>query len=417
VPSRPVGAASVGDPKQLRAACRLALEVVRAGDDAVPCVPAPPTLVPILRFTRLSGGAFAAIARAVDDDPELRARVAAEAQESEVGPTGWLWLHRPTGWLADPAWTDRPVRSGPARVRAHRRKKPDAAPPRQVTGESETDRRRTAKQLQEAKRATEEAREEVAVLRARLAAMAEERNRAVREAKRLQVDLAQARRDLKVARQATREAEAELLARPVEGPDGQQSRSPPRFGSDDAADFPPPELVDLCRPGSGPRRGGGGGRAGGAGRRRTARAVAALPPGVFHATPAGHRHLLMGGGALLVVDGYNLARAAWSGLSPQEERRRTVALLEEVRARSGGEVVVVFDGDSKTVAPTHSRSVRVQFSETGVTADDHITALLAAVPVERPVVVVSSDRAVGVDARRHGATVLTSHELLVAAGR
>ena len=52
------------------------------------------------------------------------------------------------------------------------------------------------------------------------------------------------------------------------------------------------------------------------------------------------------GEALLVVDGYNLARSLWSGIDPEEERRRTVALLEDVAARSRGGVVVVFDGDS-----------------------------------------------------------------------
>lgn len=119
----------------------------------------------------------------------------------------------------------------------------------------------------------------------------------------------------------------------------------------------------------------------------------------------------------VVVDGYNLARAAWTGLEPEEERRRTVALLEETATRSGASVVVVFDGDDRAIAPAASRVVRVRFSATGVTADDDIAALLGQLPIEQPVVVVSTDRAVADDARRQGAAVLSSVEFLAAVGR
>jgi predicted RNA-binding protein with PIN domain len=112
-----------------------------------------------------------------------------------------------------------------------------------------------------------------------------------------------------------------------------------------------------------------------------------------------------------------VARTAWPDLAPEEERRRTVALLEELQARSGGPVVVVFDGDDAAVAPVASRSVRVRFSATGVTADDHIAELVADLPPGQPVVVVSSDKEVAAEGRRLGAVVLSSSELLAAVGR
>jgi predicted RNA-binding protein with PIN domain len=118
-----------------------------------------------------------------------------------------------------------------------------------------------------------------------------------------------------------------------------------------------------------------------------------------------------------VVDGYNLARTAWPEVEPEEERRRTVALLEEHRARTGAPVTVVFDGDSETVAPTASRSVRVCFSRTGETADEAIAQLLADLPATQQVVVVSSDREVADDARRQGAAVLGSAAFLAAIRR
>ncbi|MCU1372290.1 MAG: hypothetical protein JWO77_3484, partial [Ilumatobacteraceae bacterium] len=43
------------------------------------------------------------IARVIDDDGVFRARVAEAADEAELGRAGWLWLHRPVGWLDDPA--------------------------------------------------------------------------------------------------------------------------------------------------------------------------------------------------------------------------------------------------------------------------------------------------------------------------
>ncbi|MCU1369827.1 MAG: putative RNA-binding protein containing a domain, partial [Ilumatobacteraceae bacterium] len=153
------------------------------------------------------------------------------------------------------------------------------------------------------------------------------------------------------------------------------------------------------------------------GRKGSARSQPRLPPGVFDGTPEAHRALLGDAANLLVVDGYNVARAAWSGLAPEEERRRTVALLDDVQARSGGRVVVVFDGDDAVTAPKASKSVLVRFSATGQTADDAIVDLLAATPEKTPVVVVSSDRAVAADARRQGAVAVGSPAFLLAAGR
>jgi len=129
------------------------------------------------------------------------------------------------------------------------------------------------------------------------------------------------------------------------------------------------------------------------------------------------RHLLCRRRPLVVVDGYNLGRAAWPGLAPEEERRRVVALLEDLRARTGAEAVVVFDGVSGTVAPSASRSVRVRFSVDGASADDEVAALVAAVPVRRAVVVVSSDREVADHAVGLGAHAVRSATFLAAVGR
>jgi predicted RNA-binding protein with PIN domain len=241
------------------------------------------------------------------------------------------------------------------------------------------------------------ARRDLADLQARLGPLTEERNRAVRAAKQLEVELAEARRDRRTARAATREAEAELAILRAQ-----------------QADLLAAAMETGADPGPvrRPRAKGGPARA----TART-RPLPTLPAGVFDGSSEAQRHLVSSGEALLLVDGYNVARSAWSGITPEEERRRTVRLLEEVRARSGGTVHVVFDGESDLVAPQASRSVRVHFSPSGVTADDEIARILGELPRTMPVVVVSSDRAVVADARRQHAATMSSADFVAAARR
>ena len=57
----------------------------------------------MLGFARLSAAAYGTIARVLEEDGIFRARVAEAADEDEIGRAGWLYLHRPVGWLDDPA--------------------------------------------------------------------------------------------------------------------------------------------------------------------------------------------------------------------------------------------------------------------------------------------------------------------------
>lgn len=150
---------------------------------------------------------------------------------------------------------------------------------------------------------------------------------------------------------------------------------------------------------------------------RRPRRLPDLPDGVFDQTPEAHRHVLRSSANLVLVDGYNVARAAWSDLAPEVERTRIIGLLEELGARSRGRIVVVFDGASHEASPAASRRLSVRYSATGQTADDLLVDLLASEPPSQPAVVVSSDRAVAADTRRHGALTLSSEEFLTALGR
>jgi predicted RNA-binding protein with PIN domain len=120
----------------------------------------------------------------------------------------------------------------------------------------------------------------------------------------------------------------------------------------------------------------------------------------------------------LVVDGYNVTKTGYPELPLSDQRDRLVHQLAVLAARTGAEVTLVFDGAGVVAVPAASpRGVRVLFSDPGVLADDVIRALVTAEPEGRPVVVVTSDRAVADSVRRRGAHPVPSVVLLARLGR
>ncbi|GAA3012267.1 NYN domain-containing protein [Actinokineospora diospyrosa] len=120
----------------------------------------------------------------------------------------------------------------------------------------------------------------------------------------------------------------------------------------------------------------------------------------------------------LVVDGYNVTKTGYPELSLADQRDRLVRQLASLAARTSAEVTLVFDGAGVVAVPVAApRGVRVLFSDPGVLADDVIKALVTAEPEGRPVVVVTSDRAVADAVRRRGAHPVPSAVLLARLGR
>lgn len=142
--------------------------------------------------------------------------------------------------------------------------------------------------------------------------------------------------------------------------------------------------------------------------------VESAPTSSAPATAASLEQLLGLPRARLLVDGYNVTKAAWPTASLEAQRSRLVAALGPVVARSGAETTVVFDAaesSARTVMPA-PRGVRVVFSPEGVIADDVIRQLVAAEPRGRVVVVVSDDQAVVRDVVRAGARAVPTSSLL-----
>lgn len=116
----------------------------------------------------------------------------------------------------------------------------------------------------------------------------------------------------------------------------------------------------------------------------------------------------------LVVDGYNVTKTGYPGLSLEDQRSRLVAGLAALAARSGAEVTCCFDGASLPgrVPAVGARGVRVLFSGPDEIADELIRRLVRAEPAGRPVVVVSSDREVADAVRRSGARPVSAAALV-----
>jgi predicted RNA-binding protein with PIN domain len=115
----------------------------------------------------------------------------------------------------------------------------------------------------------------------------------------------------------------------------------------------------------------------------------------------------------LIVDGYNVTKAAWPTQTLEAQRTRLLGLLGALVARTGAETTVVFDGAASDTRATLAapRGVKVLFSPPGVIADDVIRELVAAEPPGRVLVVVTDDRALGADVRRAGARVAGARAL------
>jgi predicted RNA-binding protein with PIN domain len=156
---------------------------------------------------------------------------------------------------------------------------------------------------------------------------------------------------------------------------------------------------------------------------RPRRRPSPLPPAVLDDSPEAADHLVRLPGVLVLVDGYNASLAYRPDLPIPELRRRLVDALDELVARTGADVHVVFDGAEQVGEGPTTRTggrrgaARVQFSAPDVEADDVILAIVDEVPLSRPVVVASDDRRVQDGARDRGANAISSGQLLAALRR
>ena len=154
-----------------------------------------------------------------------------------------------------------------------------------------------------------------------------------------------------------------------------------------------------------------------------ASAVAQRPPrrtplrllrGAIDGSVEGVEQLLSTPQIILIADGYNISMEAWPLLDGAAQRSSLLNMLAALQARTSALVHVVFDGEGAGSRPAVGAplAVRVHFSKADVEADDVILDMVAGLPTDQPVIVVSSDRRVQDGARRLGANVVSSGQLL-----
>lgn len=173
---------------------------------------------------------------------------------------------------------------------------------------------------------------------------------------------------------------------------------------------PPSGAPGLSRPPGGTPAPGGETAAA-----RLRRSPLALPGGVFDDSVEAVEHLVRVPGAVMLVDGYNVSMTGWPEAGAAEQRRRLVAALGELAARTATPVEVVFDGaevDAPPVRGSGRQLVRVRFSSPSVEADDVVLDLAGRLPAATPVIVASSDKRVRDGARRLGANLVHAHQLI-----
>ena len=450
----------------LQGALRLALDVARARAAAEPAQEVPRAVRPFLRFggRTLPEPAVAALWRWVDDDAEVRARMAELADDGELGRAGWLFVARPGGWEQELAVL---VEDAEQRLRSEQEEKDERSARRKLSFAEEAKRRaedsaararadlaaRTS-ELTAERKDRRAARDEADHLGRRVASLEGERESARRRAAEaaaevtaLQAELSAVRVELGQARAMveTLQAEAEAVAaqararqrRAEAGLDpAPPAVAPPAVGLG-AADVAravasaaaaagdlaraldqaatalapvvgPSSAPTLAAPANRPPRPPAGPR----------RHPAPLPPAVFDDSTAAAAHLVRVPNAVVLVDGYNAAKSLWPDLPGPEMRDRLDSALAELVARTGARVHVVYDGaDVGPQVAAGRRGVRVTFSPEGVEADDVILDLVDELPVTTAVVVASNDNRVRDGARSRGANVISIPQLAAVVGR
>ena len=395
--------------RALQSALEFAVGIAAAGSKLRPALPFPSGLKPYLRFHRLPPAALAKVREAVEGDSIFLGRLGMVATEELLDDVGMLWLTRPDGWhaaaVAIATKADNVPGDDAAELRREQRRR-DAAEASAVRSRLEVallrdqlEAERTARVAADAQLAA--ASSELKAMRRRTAELERSVEKRVRGADSaaavvgsVEAQLAAARDELASA-VAARDAALADRAAVHSGPSGDIERVRALLT----------EALALTR-GPSPSS------------RRRQRTPIALPGGVYGDSEAAGQHLLRTTDAVVLVDGYNVAKLGWPRLPLERQREVCIEAAENLARRWGCLIHIVFDGASVVGATAPARRlVRVSFSPEGVIADDVLRAEVAALDTDRPVVVVTNDKAVIADVRAAGANIVASDAFLTLARR
>ena len=389
--------------RSLQSALEFAVGIAAAGSKLRPPLAFPTGLKPYLRFHRLPPTALVKVREAVEADRVFLGRLGTVATNELLDEIGMLWLTRPDGWQAAAeaitARTDDAPGDDAAELRREQRRR-EAAETSAIRSRLEVaslrdqlEAERTSRGVADAELAA--ARNELAATRRRAAELergVQRRTRGADSAAALvgsvEAELTATRDELRAvvaARDAALADRAAVHGEPIE--DIERIRALLS------------EALSLTR-GPSPSR-------------RRQRSPIALPGGVYGNSEAAGEHLLRTPDAVILVDGYNVAKLGWPALALDRQREVCIEAAENLARRWACLIHIVFDGASVVGATARARRlVRVSFSPEGVTADDVLRAEVAALGLHRPVVVVTNDKAIIADVRVAGANLVSSDTFL-----
>ena len=395
--------------RSLQSALEFAVGIAAVGSRLRPPLPFPSGLKPYLRFHRLPPTALAKVREAIEADAVFLGRLRTVATAELLDEIGMLWLTRPDRWQEQAAAIAAKVDEVPgddaAELRREQRRR-DAAEASAIRARLEVASLRDHLDAERSARAVAAA--ELAAVQSELAAMR-------RRAAELERGVQKRIRGVDSAAAMVGSVEAELAATRIELRAVIAARDAALAGRAAAHGGPSDEiervralLTEALALTRGPPLSA----------RRRQRSPIALPGGVYGNREAAGEHLLRTTGVVILVDGYNVAKLGWPGLPLERQREVCIEAAENLARRWGCLIHIVFDGASVVGAAARGRRlVRVSFSPDGVIADDVLRAEVAAVDPDRPVVVVTNDRAISTDVRSAGANVLASDTFLSLARR
>jgi len=358
---------------------------------------------------RIPTGSLGRLRRAIDGDEAFRTAIAAGALPELVDPIGILWLQRPDGWESqvEQLVAAQADAAADADLRTSLRR--------------EEKRRRAAEQVAVRLRADIAGREaSIEALRAELDGLRADVVKAEDEVAELRAEVV----DLRIEARHARDREAAAAARLDAA---LASRSTPNdadqrveengvaangvevTGVDPGAVA---ELVGATRELAGRLEALLPSETTAPSPRHEARRPLRLPGGVI-ASSAEAAEFLLRSDAVVLVDGYNVAKLAWPSRTLEVQRTQLLDSLENLARRFGSDLTVVFDGASVVGAHTSwRRLVRVAWSPEGVIADDVIRDEVRRLPNARAVVVVTNDAEIVTDVKALGANVVPSNALI-----
>ena len=358
--------------------------------------------------SRIPTASLGRLRRAIEADDAFRTAIAAGALPELVDPIGILWLQRPDGWeeRAGRLVAEMASEAADADLRTALRR--------------EEKRRRAAEQVAVRLRADLSERDGfIDTLQADVDGLRADVVKAEDEAAALRAELVDVRIEARHARDREAAAKAKLAAA-LEG------AVEPRAGAVGAAgavgddhDRPvepqgvePAGVADAAR----------------AARELAGRLEALLPaerpatsvrsearqplrlPGGVIASSGEAAEFLLRSDAVVLVDGYNVAKLAWPSRSLEAQRTQLLDALENVARRFGSDIAVVFDGASVVGAhAARRRLIRVVWSPEGVIADDVIRDEVRRLPTARAVAVITNDAEIVADVKALGANVAPSN--------